>query len=221
MDLLDDTPLNVPGGKMILCDFCGFESAVVVRERNSVQIGSREAVVEVECTRCENCDQEYVTPEQYEANRLRAVGQMRADEGLLQPEEIRDLRLCHGLTQEEMERLLGVGPKTVVRWENGTVFQGAAVDTLLRLIRDDGGLIGRLRRQREATKQIVQVSRRAVVPTALEASIWHSPAGMFSHRTIAYRNVPAASPEQEDFLEMLVGAPEDARYNKSRLYDAA
>jgi hypothetical protein len=33
-----------------------------------------------------------------------------------------------------LENLLGVGSKTVVRWEKGTVFQSATADRLMRLI---------------------------------------------------------------------------------------
>ncbi len=39
-----------------------------------------------------------------------------------------------GLSQHAFEQLLGVGPKTVVRWEKGTVFQNKATDSLLRVV---------------------------------------------------------------------------------------
>ncbi len=50
------------------------------------------------------------------------------------PQEIRDVRKRLGLTQHAFEKLLGVGPKTVVRWERGTVFQNRSTDSLLRVI---------------------------------------------------------------------------------------
>jgi len=59
---------------------------------------------------------------------------MRAARGLLTPDEIRDLRRSLGVAQAALERLLGVGPKTVVRWEKGTVFQSATADRLMRLL---------------------------------------------------------------------------------------
>ena len=46
-----------------------------------------------------------------------------------------EIREGLGLTQQSFEQLLGVGPKTVVRWERGTVFQNRATDSLLRVIR--------------------------------------------------------------------------------------
>jgi len=39
------------------------------------------------------------------------------------------------MSQAAFEELLGVGPKTVIRWEKGTVFQGATADRLMRLLR--------------------------------------------------------------------------------------
>ncbi|MBL0171910.1 MAG: helix-turn-helix domain-containing protein [Gemmatimonadaceae bacterium] len=72
----------------------------------------------------------------------------RADHGLLTPQELRDIRGQHDLTQQQLEQLLNVGPKTVVRWEKGTVVQNAATVTLLRLLRDVPAVYRHLRRTR-------------------------------------------------------------------------
>lgn len=64
----------------------------------------------------------------------RASDAIRQAEGLLSSEAIRDIRKGLGLTQQVFERLLGVGPKTVVRWEKGTVFQNRSTDSPLRII---------------------------------------------------------------------------------------
>ena len=50
------------------------------------------------------------------------------------PDQIRGIRQGLGLTQDAFEKLLGVGPKTVVRWEKGTVFQNRSTDSLLRVV---------------------------------------------------------------------------------------
>jgi len=46
----------------------------------------------------------------------------------------RRFRESKGWSQHELERLLGTGAKTVVRWEKGTVCQSRAADRLLRLL---------------------------------------------------------------------------------------
>ncbi|MBA2245904.1 MAG: type II toxin-antitoxin system MqsA family antitoxin [Gemmatimonadetes bacterium] len=99
-----------------------------------VQIGQRSAVVEDEFFRCIKCGEELYAPGMMDAVMRRAAEKIRREEGLLIPAEIRAIRERYGLTQTEFERLLGVGPKTVVRWERGTVFQNAATDALLRLL---------------------------------------------------------------------------------------
>lgn len=53
----------------------------------------------------------------------RAADQIRDEEGLLGPHEIRAIRERYRLSQADFERLLGTGPKTVTRWERGTVVQ--------------------------------------------------------------------------------------------------
>jgi transcriptional regulator with XRE-family HTH domain len=65
---------------------------------------------------------------------------IRADLGLLMPKEIKAIRESLDLSQADFELLLGVGQKTVVRWEKGTVFQNRATDTLLRALRDVPGV---------------------------------------------------------------------------------
>ena len=66
----------------------------------------------------------------------RAVDQYKRDNGLLSGDEVRELRQALGLSQAKFEKLIGAGPKTVVRWERGSVFQNRTADTLMRVVRD-------------------------------------------------------------------------------------
>jgi len=84
--------------------------------------------------RCASCDEVYFTSDQADTAQRLAASVLRKKEGLLAPEDIRAIRKRLGLTQADLERLLGVGPKTVVRWERGTVFQSSSVDRLLRVV---------------------------------------------------------------------------------------
>jgi DNA-binding transcriptional regulator YiaG len=51
-----------------------------------------------------------------------------------------------GLTQEALARLLRLGSNTLSRWEAGRNVQTAAMDVLLRLLRDLPGSLDYLRR---------------------------------------------------------------------------
>jgi len=86
--------------------------------------------------RCTECGEVYIGAAEVEQLQRAAASQVRAAQGLLQPEEIRALRASLGLSQAAFEDLLGTGAKTVVRWEKGTVFQSATADRLMRLLRE-------------------------------------------------------------------------------------
>lgn len=129
------------------CPICD-GSMNLVRQRRPVAVGARSAEVEDEFLRCSECGEELYLPGQMDAAQMRASAAIREAEGLLQPDEIRALRQSLGLSQTALERLIGAGPKTVVRWEKGTVFQQATADTLLRLLRADhriAGVLGRMK----------------------------------------------------------------------------
>jgi putative zinc finger/helix-turn-helix YgiT family protein len=73
--------------------------------------------------------------------RERALDLYRSKYGLLTAEDIRSLRERFGLTQAELARLLRLGQNTLSRWEAGRNVQTAAMDVLLRVLRDvPGGL---------------------------------------------------------------------------------
>lgn len=121
------------------CGICGGE-AVLISEEREVRIGKRSAVVEDQFFRCSACGEELYEPGQMDAVMLKASNAIREDLGLMMPEEIKSLRESLELSQAEFERLIGVGRKTVVRWERGTVFQNQATDALLCALRDVPGL---------------------------------------------------------------------------------
>jgi len=97
--------------------------------------GETASVEGVKHGRCTTCGESYLSLDAAEHLQAEAVRQARAAKGPLRPQEIRDIRHSLGLSQAAFERLLGVGAKTVVRWEKGTVFQSATADRLVRLIR--------------------------------------------------------------------------------------
>lgn len=82
-----------------------------------------------------------------EAKRLQqdAIELYRTQHGLLSADEIRAIRDRFELTQADLARLLRLGANTVSRWESGRNVQTAAMDIVLRLIRDLPGSIEYLR----------------------------------------------------------------------------
>ncbi|GAV31941.1 MAG: type II toxin-antitoxin system MqsA family antitoxin [Coriobacteriia bacterium] len=127
------------------CAECGGE---VVLSTAPIEIEVRGELVRVpgiEHAVCASCGEEYLSLDAAELLQKEAVRRVRTTRGLLTPEEIRSLRHSLALSQADLEKLLGVGPKTVVRWEKGTVFQSATADRLMRLIAAHPELVAELR----------------------------------------------------------------------------
>ena len=78
--------------------------------------------------RCENCGALVLDDE---AN-LKVSEALRAEAGLLTPEEIRSRREELGLTQKQLAEALQVGEWTLSRWETGGQIQQRSLDRFLR-----------------------------------------------------------------------------------------
>jgi putative zinc finger/helix-turn-helix YgiT family protein len=74
-----------------------------------------------------------------------AIAIYRKKHGLLSADQIRAIRERFELTQADLARLLRLGANTVSRWESGRNVQTAAMDILLRLLRDLPGSLDYLR----------------------------------------------------------------------------
>lgn len=105
-----------------------------VSERRELKLGRRSAEVEHELYRCPQCGEAWYTPDQMDRAQALAADEIRRAEGLLAPEEIRGIREALDLSQADFERLLGFGPKTVGRWERGTVIANSSSDLLMRVV---------------------------------------------------------------------------------------
>jgi len=112
---------------------CGSEGRTVIRPRK-ISLSRWSAIVDDEFYRCENCGEEWYAPGQMQVTQERAAKLIRQNHGLVSPERIRFLRSRYGITQSQLERMLGVGPKTVIRWEKGSVVPTLAANRLLELL---------------------------------------------------------------------------------------
>src|SRR3954468_4176034 len=95
--------------------------------------------------RCPNCGEVVLRLDDTRHLRESALAIYRARYGLLSSDEIRSLRERLRLTQGALSKLLHLGGNTLSRWEAGRNVQTAAMDILLRLIRDVPGSIDYLR----------------------------------------------------------------------------
>jgi HTH-type transcriptional regulator/antitoxin MqsA len=130
----------------------GCNSKKVVKIRNEFFATYNHAPIyipETEMQECASCGKRFFTPDQVKAVRLAVKRQARVEAGLLTPEEIVAIRKKLGLSQNELERLFGLGAKVVTRWETGRVVQGRAADVALRLLALDPENLKRIQLRRE------------------------------------------------------------------------
>jgi putative zinc finger/helix-turn-helix YgiT family protein len=127
------------------CPTCG---SAMVEKRGTLHLpvnGEEVAVPFALHLSCPKCGETVLRFQ--DAKRLHedAIAAYRKKHGLLSADEIRAIRERFGLTQADLARLLRLGANTVSRWESGRNAQAAAMDMLLRLIRDLPGSIDYLR----------------------------------------------------------------------------
>lgn len=115
------------------CEVCLGGVADRLQERRPVTHRRRTLVILDDFYRCRSCGEEVYVPEQLDQLEQRARAAIE-EQDTMKPDAIRALRERLGLTQYQMEALLGVGRNTVVRWESGQVKPNAATNTLLRLL---------------------------------------------------------------------------------------
>jgi len=147
------------------CPVCGTGTAKKVERKNYLARynGEPVEVASVDAYRCDACGEDFLTPEQSHALSVAVKNEVRKKLGLLSPERTSAIREKAGLTQAQLEELLGQGPKVVVRWESGKVIQSKAADTVLRLLEREPGLVRDLREiQNQRSKQQGRYARQAV-----------------------------------------------------------
>ena len=118
-----------------LCTNCEkiTEQEIIAKEE-TLNVRNEPVQVTVNYLRCKKCGDEVYDTTKQDPFAL-AYRKYREFHGLLQPEQIKECRECHGLTQLELAKLLRLGVATISRYENGTL-QDASHDTLLRLAMD-------------------------------------------------------------------------------------
>ena len=82
---------------------------------------------------CSECGEEVWNDELDENNLQKAYTIYRTNHGLLQPYEIYNIREKYGVSQTLFARILGLGDKTITRYENGSI-QDKAQNNLIALV---------------------------------------------------------------------------------------
>ena len=120
---------------------------------------------------CPKCEAERITPEMMDEVLRRAVDVLRRADGLLSPDEIKTIRTGLGYNQLQFEAILGSGPKTVTRWERGTVAPSGAANRLLEVFRDNPNIAHEIAKRLGIFESATVKVERIVLASGLSFSV--------------------------------------------------
>lgn len=171
-----------------ICQVCGAKEAKKVHRpfETTYNRQVRVKIDDVEMDECEACGERVLTFDQarYISQNVKRIA--RASLDLLPPEKIVSIRRRYGISQKQLETLLGLGEKVVTRWERGKVLQAKAADVVLRLMDALPSVVQYLRTMRHQPKTEV----REVHPEHL--------------RTRIVNRILTPSKKEEDCLSALI-----------------
>jgi putative zinc finger/helix-turn-helix YgiT family protein len=105
----------------------------LVKKEEEFKVHGESIMVEVDYYHCLDCGEDFDSSKSAIDPFEVAYREYRSRKGMLQPEEIREIRTRLGLTQKEFSDLIGIGIATVNRYENGAL-QSEAHDHAIRLV---------------------------------------------------------------------------------------
>jgi putative zinc finger/helix-turn-helix YgiT family protein len=116
-----------------ICPYCEAQREIeVVNKIETVNVRGESIEVPAVHYKCKTCKGEFEDPKQGFDFVEKAYEDYRRRHGMMQPAEIKAFRKRYGLTQGELSKLMGWGPVTLSRYENGSL-QDDVHDKMLRL----------------------------------------------------------------------------------------
>jgi len=121
---------------MRYCPVCDKEQEMVIIEKQETYpVKGLDIKVRAHVCTCAVCHEEVWDPDMDDDNLRTAYNEYRKIKGLLTPEEIRAIRQRYGVSQTTFAKVLGLGEKTIARYENGSL-QDEAQNNLILLASD-------------------------------------------------------------------------------------
>lgn len=100
--------------------------------------------------------EEIYDPKLEQENDVKLYNEYRKLNSLLLPEEIKEIREKFGVTQVEFAQILGLGDKTITRYENGSL-QDTAQNNLIKIVgRNPGEFLNLLRECKKLSKEKIE-----------------------------------------------------------------
>lgn len=118
------------------CSHCNAEVKTDVKiTTETYEIKGEKITVSSRVRICDVCNAEIWDDELENESMIKVYNQYRDNHNLLRPNKIKQIREKYSLTQSAFSKLLGLGEKTITRYENGAL-QEKAQDNLIYLMDD-------------------------------------------------------------------------------------
>jgi putative zinc finger/helix-turn-helix YgiT family protein len=119
------------------CTFCNAPRHMNKKiETRTYTVRGVSVTVPVTILSCGTCDHEVFEKSNEVKNDIAVFDAYKREMNLLTSQEIIDIRNQYGISQGTLAKILGLGEKTITRYENGAI-QERAYDNMLRLTRNE------------------------------------------------------------------------------------
>lgn len=128
------------------CEYCNkFVDTHVEQYIDTMNVKNVPINIKAKGAFCDQCHHQIFDRDLDNEALLIAYHEYRNEKGLLQPEEIKQIRMKYGLSQVAFARLLGFGEKTIARYEGGSL-QDEAPNSLIYLMKKPTNMLEMLNR---------------------------------------------------------------------------
>jgi len=140
--------------KKVICPVCEKEVEVEpIKKTITVKVRKENIEIPVTFFKCKECGYDEIEDRENPIDELDlAYREYRKRHGMLQPEEITQLRKQYGLSQRELAKILGLSPATLSRYETGGL-QEPAHDYLLQMLKKPENMLEILNKNKELLKE--------------------------------------------------------------------
>ncbi len=105
------------------------------KEHETIVVRGEDIEIESEVTYCKNCNAKVWNEELDNNNLIKAYELYKKNHGLLTSSDIKFIRENYNISQSTFSRILGLGEKTITRYENGSI-QDTAQNNLILLAKN-------------------------------------------------------------------------------------
>ena len=131
-------------------EFCMTCTAVITpvlsTRRETIAFRGECFEIDAKAANCPACGESFLTAESHDANLAALQQAYREAHSLVSPDEIKAIRQKYGLSQAKFAKVLGLGAKTITRYENGYI-PDEAYSNLIQFSADPNNMMEHIQRR--------------------------------------------------------------------------